>query len=90
MRGLLSETVNHKFSAEGIALWVPTLSLRCAATRPHEKYYYLKGGRLTRDAGRSNRGSPPAQLPRVKIVVDIDDKTCPCCQGELHRIAISA
>ena len=25
MRGLLSETVNHKFSAEGIALWVPTL-----------------------------------------------------------------
>ena len=26
MRGLLSETVNHKFSAEGIALWVPTLT----------------------------------------------------------------
>lgn len=28
MRGLLSETVNHKFSAEGIALWVPTLDER--------------------------------------------------------------
>ena len=28
MRGLLSETVNHKFSAEGIALWVPTLVLK--------------------------------------------------------------
>ena len=28
MRGLLSETVNHKFSAEGIALWVPTLIRR--------------------------------------------------------------
>jgi hypothetical protein len=25
MRGLLSETVNHKLSAEGIILWVPTL-----------------------------------------------------------------
>jgi hypothetical protein len=28
MRGLLSETVNHKLSAEGIILWVPTLALQ--------------------------------------------------------------
>ncbi|SHG79862.1 IS66 family transposase [Bradyrhizobium erythrophlei] len=35
---------------------------------------------------RSNRGSLPAHLPRIEIVVGIDDKTCPCCQGELHRI----
>jgi len=35
---------------------------------------------------RTNRGSLPAHLPRVEIVVDIDSKTCPCCQGGLHRI----
>jgi transposase len=35
---------------------------------------------------RTNRGSLPAHLPRIEIVVDIDDKTCPCCEGELHRI----
>jgi transposase len=35
---------------------------------------------------RSNRGSLPAHLPRIEAVVDIDDKTCPCCQGELHQI----
>ena len=35
---------------------------------------------------RINRGSLPAHLPRIEMVVDIDDKTCPCCQGELHRI----
>ena len=35
---------------------------------------------------RSNRGSLPAHLPRIEIVVDIDDKACPCCRGELHRI----
>src|SRR6476646_9568956 len=35
---------------------------------------------------RSNRGSLPAHLPRIEIVVDIDDKTCPCCAGPLHRI----
>jgi transposase len=35
---------------------------------------------------RINRGALPAHLPRIEIVVDIDDKTCRCCQGELHRI----
>jgi transposase len=35
---------------------------------------------------RINRGALPGHLPRIEVVVDIDDKTCPCCQGELHRI----
>src|SRR6202051_5134879 len=35
---------------------------------------------------RTNRGSLPAHLPRLEIVVDIDAKVCPCCKGELHRI----
>jgi transposase len=35
---------------------------------------------------RINRGALPGHLPRFEIVVDIDDRTCPCCQGELHRI----
>ncbi len=35
---------------------------------------------------RANRGSLPAHLPRVEVVVDVEDKTCPCCNGALHRI----
>jgi transposase len=35
---------------------------------------------------RSNRGALPAHLPRIEIVVDVDDTICPCCRGELHRI----
>lgn len=35
---------------------------------------------------RGNRGALPAHLPRIEVVVDIDNKTCPYCQGELHRI----
>ena len=35
---------------------------------------------------RTNRGSLPAHLPRVEIVVDIDDYACPCCRNDLHRI----
>ena len=35
---------------------------------------------------RRNRGALPAHLARIETIVDIDDKTCPCCKGELHRI----
>ena len=35
---------------------------------------------------RINRGALPGHLPRIEVVVDLDDKTCPCCRGELHRI----
>jgi transposase len=35
---------------------------------------------------RGNRGALPPHLPRIEVVVDIDDKTCACCRGELHRI----
>src|SRR5450432_4078554 len=42
-------------------------------------------------AGRSarrriNRGSLLAQLPRIEVVVDIEDHACPCCGKALHRI----
>jgi transposase len=35
---------------------------------------------------RKNRGSLPSHLPRVEILVDIDDHACPCCHHALHRI----
>ena len=31
-----------------------------------------------------NRGALPAHLPREEVVVDVADKTCPCCAGKLH------
>lgn len=35
---------------------------------------------------RSNRGALPPHLPRIEQVVDIEDKTCPCCHGPLHKM----
>lgn len=35
---------------------------------------------------RRNLGALPAHLPRIEAVVDIEDKTCPCCGGALHVI----
>ena len=35
---------------------------------------------------RANRGSLPPHLPRIETVIDVEDKTCPCCSGALHVI----
>src|SRR3954452_6669848 len=35
---------------------------------------------------RRNRGALPAHLPRVEMLIDLDDHACSCCQQALHRI----
>jgi hypothetical protein len=35
---------------------------------------------------RANRGSLPIHLPRIEMVVNIEDHSCPCCRGALHVI----
>src|SRR3954451_17323140 len=37
-------------------------------------------------ARRRNLGALPAPLPRVEVLVDVEDKSCPCCGGALHAI----
>jgi transposase len=39
---------------------------------------------------RLNRGSLPAHLPRIEMVVDIAEHACPCCGNALHRIGEDA
>ena len=35
---------------------------------------------------KRNRGALPAHLPRIEVVVDVEDKACPCCGGTMHVI----
>jgi transposase len=35
---------------------------------------------------KRNRGALPAHLPRVEVIVDVQDKACVCCGGSLHQI----
>jgi transposase len=35
---------------------------------------------------RRNLGALPAHLPRIEVLIDIEDKSCPCCGGALHPI----
>jgi transposase len=35
---------------------------------------------------RRNLGALPVHLPRVEVLIDVEDKSCPCCGGVLHVI----
>ena len=39
---------------------------------------------------RRNLGALPAHLPRVEVLVDVEDKSCPCCGGAMHVIGEDA
>lgn len=56
---------------------------RCNADRVQSDPVKAKARAAQR---RRNRGSLPAHLPRIEMVIDVADMACPCCQGTLHRI----
>src|SRR3954454_8536121 len=35
---------------------------------------------------RRNPVALPSHLPRLEVLVDVEDKSCPCCGGSLHAI----
>src|SRR3954469_7377262 len=39
---------------------------------------------------RRNLGALPAHPPRGEVLVDLEDKTCPCCGGAMHVIGEDA
>src|SRR5271169_7030483 len=45
-----------------------------------------KKATVERKPPQRNRGALPAHLPRVEIVIDVEDKRCPCCGGAMHVI----
>ena len=47
---------------------------------------HAASGKTSRASANRNRGRLPLHLPRVDVVIDIEDKSCPCCGGEMHKI----
>ena len=35
---------------------------------------------------RRNRGALPMHLPREEVLIEPEDRACPCCGGALHVI----
>src|SRR3954453_10668304 len=57
-----------------------------AAEAAQEEVTARSGTPRTLRVRRRNLGALPAHLPRVEVLVDIEDKSCPCCGGALHMI----
>src|SRR5690606_39062238 len=91
LRQIIKELQRHRFGRRAESLPVGQLLLGLEEAEQVEAEGFAaddtahpaKGEARARKR-RANRGSLPAHLPRVEQVVDIDDKSCPCCSGPLH------
>src|SRR4051794_20323681 len=57
-----------------------------AAEAAREEAATRSGPPRTPRVRRRNLGALPAHLPRVEVLVDLEDKGCPCCGGAMHVI----
>lgn len=90
---IIKELQRHRFGRRAEKLPEDQLLLgleeveQVAATTEAESEKNDLAERARRAAKRRlNRGSLPPHLPRIEMVVDIDNHACPCCRNELHRI----
>jgi transposase len=90
---IIKELQRHRFGRRAETLPEDQLLLgledveQAAASVESEAEATAPAERADRAARRRiNRGSLPAHLPRIEMVVDIEDHSCPCCRNALHRI----
>lgn len=93
LRQIIKELQRHRFGRRAETLPEDQLLLgleeaeQVEADELEEKEQASTDLRQTRVAKRrTNRGSLPAHLPRIEMVVDIDDHACRGCHHDLHRI----
>jgi transposase len=93
LRKIIRELQRHRFGRRAESLPVDQLLLGLEDAEQAEAADQVKAEaavpaeRVARAAKRrANRGSLPAYLPRIETVVDVEDRSCPCCAAPLHRI----
>lgn len=93
LRQIIKELQRHRFGRRAETLPQDQLLLgleeaeQIEAAGEEEKEHASAAERQARAARRRvNRGSLPAHLPRVEMVVDIEGHACPCCRNVLHKI----
>ena len=92
LRQIIKELQRHRFGRRAETLPEDQLLLgleeveQIEAASEEEKEQSSPDRRAKARKRRANRGALPAHLPRLEMVVDIDDHACPCCTGALHRI----
>ncbi|QCG98123.1 hypothetical protein E6C67_31015 [Azospirillum sp. TSA2s] len=93
LRQIIRELQRHRFGRRAepldpdqLALALEDLEQTLAAKEAEPAGSAAAKPAPPRPRRRVNRGNLPADLPREEILVDVADKTCPCCGGTLHPI----
>src|SRR5918911_2875526 len=79
---------SEKLDPDQLQLGLEDLEQTAAAAAEAAREAATRGGDTPRPPRprRRNLGALPAHLPRVEVLVDVEDKSCPCCGGRLHVI----
>ncbi len=93
LRQIIKELQRHRFGRRAETLPEDQLLLgleeaeQVEADGLEDKEHASSDLRRERTAKRRiNRGSLPAHLPRIDVIIDIESHDCPCCGHGLHRI----
>ena len=89
--GRRSEQLGDEAFQQGVedleqSLSEQTAALDAVAPAPQLPAADAAPPRSSSEPAKRNRGALPAGLPRVEQIIDVEDKVCPCCGGELHVI----
>jgi transposase len=86
--GRRSETLGDAAAQQGTEDLEQSLAEKLAglraATQPPQPAAKTKP--TTGEPAKRNRGALPEHLPRVEVIIDIENKACACCGGSLHLI----
>src|SRR5437763_9678966 len=79
---------SEKLEPDQLQLGLEDLEQTVAAAEAAQEEVAARSGGASRPprVRRRNLGALPAHLPRVEVLVDVEDKGCPCCGGALHVI----
>ena len=76
---------SEQLDPDQLALGLEDLEHVAAAEAQEERAAAPAQSRPARQR-KINRGFLPDHLPRVDVVIDVEDRRCPCCAGALHPI----
>lgn len=86
LRQIIKELQHHRFGRkaetlpeEQMLLGLEDVQQVAACTEASQDATAPEGREAQARKRRGNRGDLPAHLPRIEVIVDIEDKTCPCC-----------
>src|SRR3954454_24582686 len=79
---------SEKLDPDQLRLGLEDLEQTVATAEAAQEEVAARSGtpRPPRAARRRNLGALPSHLPRVEVLVDVGDKSCPCCGGAMHVI----